>query len=61
VLRKNAKVELIRGVPLFSGCSNRELAEIASLADELSLPAGRKLAAEGAAVLDAVAERLPEE
>jgi CRP/FNR family transcriptional regulator, cyclic AMP receptor protein len=49
VLRKNAKVELIRGVPLFAECSNRELGEIASLADELSLPAGRKLAAEGAA------------
>ncbi|HEY8030445.1 MAG TPA: cyclic nucleotide-binding domain-containing protein [Gaiellaceae bacterium] len=49
MLRKNAKVELIRGVPLFAECSNRELGEIASLADELSLPAGRKLAAEGAA------------
>jgi CRP-like cAMP-binding protein len=49
VLRKNAKIELIRGVPLFAECSNRELGEIASLADELSLPAGRKLATEGAA------------
>ena len=47
MLRKNAKVELIAGVPLFSQCSKRELAEIASLADELSLPAGRKLTAEG--------------
>jgi CRP-like cAMP-binding protein len=49
VLRKNAKIELIRGVPLFAECSNRELGEIASLADELSLPAGRKLATEDAA------------
>ena len=49
MLRKNAKVDLIRRVPLFAECSNRELGEIASLADELSLPAGRKLAAEGAA------------
>ena len=49
MLRKNAKIELIRRVPLFAECSNRELGEIASLADELSLPAGRKLAAEGAA------------
>jgi CRP-like cAMP-binding protein len=48
VLRKNAKVELMRRVPLFAQCSQRELGEIASLADELSLPAGRKLAAEGA-------------
>jgi CRP/FNR family cyclic AMP-dependent transcriptional regulator len=47
VLRKNAKVELIAGVPLFAQCSKRELAEIASLADELGLPAGRKLTAEG--------------
>ncbi|HEY4412065.1 MAG TPA: cyclic nucleotide-binding domain-containing protein [Gaiellaceae bacterium] len=49
MLRKNAKIELIRGVPLFAECSNRELGEIASLADELSLPAGRKLATEDAA------------
>jgi len=48
VLRKNAKVELISRVPLFVGCSKRELGEIASLADEIALPAGRKLAAEGA-------------
>ena len=48
MLRKNAKIELIRRVPLFAECSNRELGEIASLADELSLPAGRKLADEGA-------------
>jgi CRP-like cAMP-binding protein len=48
VLRKNAKIELIGRVPLFERCSKRELAEIASLADELTLPAGRKLAAEGA-------------
>jgi CRP-like cAMP-binding protein len=49
MLRKNAKIELIARVPLFERCSKRELAEIASLADELALPAGRKLAAEGAA------------
>jgi len=47
VLRKNAKVELIAAVPLFARCSKRELGEIASLADELSLPAGRKLTDEG--------------
>jgi CRP-like cAMP-binding protein len=48
MLRKNTKIDLIARVPLFERCSRRELAEIASLADELSLPAGRKLAAEGA-------------
>lgn len=47
MLRKNAKIDLIAGVPLFSKCSKRELAEIASLADELALPAGRKLTTEG--------------
>jgi CRP-like cAMP-binding protein len=47
MLRKNAKIELIARVPLFERCSKRELAEIASVADELTLPAGRKLAAEG--------------
>ena len=48
MLRKNAKVELIKGVPLFERLSKRELEEIASLADELDLPAGRNLTREGA-------------
>ncbi|HEY2074466.1 MAG TPA: cyclic nucleotide-binding domain-containing protein [Gaiellaceae bacterium] len=47
MLRRNAKIDLIARVPLFAQCSKRELAEIASLADELSMPAGRKLTAEG--------------
>jgi CRP-like cAMP-binding protein len=42
-LRKDAKLELLRSVPLFSGCSKRELAAIATLADEISLPAGKTL------------------
>jgi len=48
MLRKDAKVELLRHVPLFERCSKRELQEIARIADELHLPAGRRLAAEGA-------------
>jgi len=48
VLRKNAKIELIKRVPLFAGCSRHELQEIASLADELDLPAGTNLTKEGA-------------
>ena len=48
VLRKNAKIDLISRVPLFENASKRELAEVASLADELTLPAGRKLTSEGA-------------
>jgi CRP/FNR family transcriptional regulator, cyclic AMP receptor protein len=48
VLRKNAKIELIKQVPLFARCSKRELEEIASLADELDIPADRNLTKEGA-------------
>jgi CRP-like cAMP-binding protein len=46
-LRKDAKIEAIRKVPLFAGCSKRELAEVASIADELDLPEGRLLTREG--------------
>ena len=48
MLRKNAKTELLKGVPLFGRCSKRELAEIASLADELDMPQGRELTHQGA-------------
>jgi CRP/FNR family transcriptional regulator, cyclic AMP receptor protein len=47
VLRKNAKVELIRGVPLFSHCSKKELGLIARIADEIDLPEGKTLMREG--------------
>jgi CRP-like cAMP-binding protein len=46
-LRKDAKLELLRQVPLFAGCSKRELSEIATLADELALPEGATLIKEG--------------
>jgi CRP/FNR family cyclic AMP-dependent transcriptional regulator len=46
-LRRDAKVDLIRSVPLFSSCSKRELAEIASMADEIDFPAGKTLIKEG--------------
>jgi CRP/FNR family transcriptional regulator, cyclic AMP receptor protein len=44
---KNAKVQRLASVPLFAQCSKRELGEIASVADELGLPAGRTLMREG--------------
>jgi CRP/FNR family transcriptional regulator, cyclic AMP receptor protein len=47
MLRRDHKVELIAAVPLFAGCSKKELARIASLADEVDLPAGRLLTEEG--------------
>jgi len=46
-LGKNSKIELIRSVPLFASCSKSELAEIASLADEIDLPEGKVLIREG--------------
>ncbi len=47
MFRKDAKIELLRRVPLFSECSGRELAEIAGVADEIAFPAGRTLIEEG--------------
>ena len=46
-LRRDAKTELIARVPLFAHCSKRELAEIASIADEIHFPAGKTLIREG--------------
>jgi CRP/FNR family cyclic AMP-dependent transcriptional regulator len=48
VLRKDVKVEMISHVPLFAACSKTELRKIASLADEIDLPAGTRLTKEGA-------------
>jgi CRP-like cAMP-binding protein len=44
---KNAKIELLKGVPLFTECSKSELANIAQIADEIGFPAGRTLIEEG--------------
>ena len=46
-LRKNAKVELIKGVPLFSQLGRGELDEVASIADEIDLSEGKELTVEG--------------
>jgi len=46
-LGRNSKIDLIKGVPLFSGASKAELAEIAGIADEVDLPAGKTLIREG--------------
>jgi CRP-like cAMP-binding protein len=48
MLRKDAKIELLKRVPLFAECSKSELEEIAALADELDLPTERNLTSEGA-------------
>jgi CRP/FNR family transcriptional regulator, cyclic AMP receptor protein len=46
-LGHNSKIDLIKGVPLFSAASKQELAEIASIADEIDLPDGKLLIKEG--------------
>lgn len=44
----NTKLELLQQVPLFAGCSKRELQEISRLADEVDVPVGYELTSEGA-------------
>jgi CRP-like cAMP-binding protein len=47
VLHRNAKVDVLRRVPLFSACSKRQLEAVAGIADEIDLPAGKTLIKEG--------------
>ncbi len=44
---KSHKVELIKNVPLFSKLSGAALREVASVADEMDIPAGKALTREG--------------
>jgi voltage-gated potassium channel len=46
-LGRNSKIDLLRKVPLFAGCSKAELAELARQTDELAIGEGRVLAREG--------------
>jgi CRP/FNR family transcriptional regulator, cyclic AMP receptor protein len=46
-LRKNAKLELLKGVPLFAHCSRKELEEVGKIADELDFLEGKELTREG--------------
>ncbi|MGH3104709.1 MAG: cyclic nucleotide-binding domain-containing protein [Gaiellaceae bacterium] len=46
-MRKDAKIEVMRRVPLFASCSKRQLEEVAKLADEIDLPQGKVLIREG--------------
>jgi CRP/FNR family cyclic AMP-dependent transcriptional regulator len=47
MLRRNAKVELIKRVPLFAECSRKELNEVAGIADEIDLREGKELTKQG--------------
>ena len=46
-LGRNQKVDLLKRVPLFAGCSKAELRELAVVADELDMREGRTLVREG--------------
>ena len=46
-LRKNAKIELLKSVPLFAQCTRKELAAVAAVADEIDLREGRELTRQG--------------
>ena len=44
---KDAKLDLLRKVPLFSGCSSSSIAEIGTLTEEIDVPAGKVLMRQG--------------
>ena len=46
-LRKDAKIALIKKIPLFRHCTRKELGEIAAIADDLDLKKGAMLTREG--------------
>jgi CRP/FNR family transcriptional regulator, cyclic AMP receptor protein len=46
-LGSNAKVDLLKRVPLFAGCSKKELEALALIADEIDLREGAALTREG--------------
>ncbi len=49
MLKRDAKIELLKNVPLFAGCSKAELKRLASIADEIDLREGTVLTREGRA------------
>ena len=46
-LRRDAKIELLKKVPLFAECTKGELRQLASIADEIELREGTVLTREG--------------
>jgi CRP/FNR family cyclic AMP-dependent transcriptional regulator len=47
-LHRDQKLDMLADVPLFSGCSKKELRTIATLADEIDLRQGKVLTKQGA-------------
>jgi CRP/FNR family transcriptional regulator, cyclic AMP receptor protein len=46
-LRKDAKIDLLRSIPLFSNCSKRDLSSVSAIADEIDLKEGKELTRQG--------------
>lgn len=46
-LARQTKIDLLRRIPLFAGCSRAELEAVSRVADELRVPAGRTLMRQG--------------
>lgn len=46
-LSRRTKIDLLKGIPLFAGCSRAELQAVAQVADEVRLPTGRVLMRQG--------------
>lgn len=46
-MSRNAKVERLQAVPLFSACTTRELAPLARASDEIEVAAGTAIVTEG--------------
>ena len=44
---RNQKIELLKHASLFSECNKKQLGEIAAIADEIELPAGKDLIRQG--------------
>ena len=47
MLHRDRKIDLLKRVPLFSGCSRQELGKVAKVADEIDLREGKTLIKEG--------------
>ena len=46
-MKKRNKSDVLANVALFTGCDNKELAQVAALATEVEIPEGKVLAREG--------------
>jgi CRP-like cAMP-binding protein len=47
MLHRDRKIDLLKHVPLFSGCSKNELGQVSRIADEIDLRSGKTLIKEG--------------